>query len=93
MPDTLKKDFQWHLNMEIKSLVMIEPFREMEPHNISGYLNPLDYFIWEDLAEPMDWNNITSKGTLIDELKKTPNKVRAKVDDMFIKFPNMIEII
>ena len=79
--------------MEIKSLVKIEPFSKMEPHRISGYLNPLDYSIWEELAEPMDWNKIKSKRTLIDELKKTPNKVRAKVDDMFIKFPNMIEII
>ena len=42
-------------------------------------LNPLDYSIWNELAELMDWNKITSKRTLIDELKKAPNKVRAKV--------------
>ena len=42
-------------------------------------LNPLDYFIWDELADAVDWNKITSKRTLIDELKKAPKKVRAKV--------------
>ena len=42
-------------------------------------LNPLDYSIWDELAEAMDWNKMTSKRTLIDELKKAPKKVRANV--------------
>ena len=40
-------------------------------------LNPLDYFIWDKLADAVDWNKITSKRTLLDELKKAPKKVRA----------------
>ena len=42
-------------------------------------LNPLDYFIWDELADVVDWNKITSKRTLINELKKAPKKVRANV--------------
>ena len=42
-------------------------------------LNPLDYSIWDELAGAMDWNKITSKRTLIDELKQAPKKVRANV--------------
>ena len=42
-------------------------------------LNPLDYSIWEELAGAMDSNKITSKRTLIDELKRARRKVRANV--------------
>ena len=42
-------------------------------------LNPLDYFIWDELACAMDSNKITSKRTLIDKLKRAPKKVRANV--------------
>ena len=42
-------------------------------------LDPLDYSIWDELAGAMDWNKITSKRTLIDELKRPPKKVRAEV--------------
>ena len=38
-------------------------------------LNPLDYFIWDELAGAMNSNKIISKRTLIDKLKK----VRANV--------------
>ena len=35
-------------------------------------LNPLDYFICDELAGAIDSNKITSKRTLIDKLKRAP---------------------
>ena len=52
--------------------------KDLWPSN-SPDLNPLDYSIWNELAEAIDWNKVASKRTLIDELKKALNKVRAKV--------------
>ena len=39
-------------------------------------LNPLDYSIWDEFAKIINWNKVTSKGTLIQELKKAVKKVR-----------------
>jgi hypothetical protein len=39
-------------------------------------LNPLDYCIWDELARAMNWEKITSKTTLIEELKRATKKVR-----------------
>ena len=41
--------------------------------------NPLDYSIWDELSGAMDWNKITSKKTLTDELKRARKKVQANV--------------
>ena len=45
----------------------------------SPNLNPLDYSIWDELAGMMGYNKITSKRTLIDELKRAPKKFRANI--------------
>ena len=42
-------------------------------------LNPLDYSIWDELAEGMDWTQISTKQDLIDELRQAPKKVRQTV--------------
>ena len=42
-------------------------------------LNPLDYSIWDELAEGMDWTQISTKQDLIDELRQATKKVRQTV--------------
>ena len=37
-------------------------------------LNPLDYFIWDELTEGMDWIQISTKQDLIDELRQATKK-------------------
>ena len=37
-------------------------------------LNPLDYSIWDELAEGMDWTQISTKQDLIDELQQATKK-------------------
>lgn len=42
-------------------------------------LNPLDYSIWDEFAQVIDWNVVTSKATLIQELKRAVKKISEKV--------------
>lgn len=42
-------------------------------------LNPLDYCIWDELANGMNWDQISTKSDLIDELKRATKKVRPNV--------------
>ena len=42
-------------------------------------LNPLDYCIWNELAEAMDWSQIKTKLTLIEELKRSIKKVKPEI--------------
>ena len=42
-------------------------------------LNPLDYSIWDELAQSIKWDRVTSKKTLIDELKKAVHRIREEV--------------
>jgi hypothetical protein len=37
-------------------------------------LSPLDYSLWNELAEAMNWNQVTTKETLINELKHAVKK-------------------
>ena len=37
-------------------------------------LNPLDYSIWDELAEGMDWTQTSTKQDLIDELRQATKK-------------------
>ena len=47
------------------------------PKNIDGTnLNPLDYCIWNELVEAMDWSRIKTKLTFIEELKRSIKKVK-----------------
>jgi transposase len=39
-------------------------------------LCPLDYSLWNELAESMDWNQITTKATLIDQIKHSVKKIK-----------------
>ncbi|CAF1034649.1 unnamed protein product [Didymodactylos carnosus] len=39
----------------------------------SSDLCPLDYNLWNELAEVMNWDHITTKATLIEKLKKEKN--------------------
>ena len=36
---------------------------------------PLDYSLWTELANCIDWNQITTKATLIDEIKRSVKRV------------------
>ena len=42
-------------------------------------LNPLDYSIWDELAHAVNWDKITSKNTLIIEVKRAVGKIRQQV--------------
>ncbi|CAF2128168.1 unnamed protein product [Rotaria magnacalcarata] len=42
-------------------------------------LNPLDYCIWDEFAQCVNWKKVTSKATLIDELKCAVKKIRQDV--------------
>ncbi|CAM4980305.1 unnamed protein product [Rotaria socialis] len=42
-------------------------------------LNPLDYSIWDELANAISWNKAKSKTILIQQLKSSINKVRESV--------------
>jgi len=42
-------------------------------------LNPLDFCIWNELAQAMKWNKVTSKKTLIAELKRAVKLIRLEV--------------
>ena len=37
-------------------------------------LDPLDYCIWDEFAQAIDWDNVTSKSSLIGELKRGVKK-------------------
>ena len=37
-------------------------------------LYPYDYSLWNELDEAMDWDHITTKTTLLDEIKRSVKK-------------------
>ena len=45
----------------------------------SSDLNPLDYAIWDELAHAINWDRVTSKNTLITQLKQAVKKIRQEV--------------
>ena len=42
-------------------------------------LNPLDYCIWDEFARAINWDKVTSKSSLISELKRGVKKIRLDV--------------
>jgi len=42
-------------------------------------LNPLDYSIWDEFVQQMNWNKVQSKKTLIEELKRAVKRIREEV--------------
>ena len=42
-------------------------------------LNSLDYCIWDEFARAINWDLVTSKTALINELKRGVKKIRAEV--------------
>ncbi|CAF1494370.1 unnamed protein product [Adineta ricciae] len=42
-------------------------------------LNPLDYSIWDEFANAINWNKVKSKTTLIQQLKSSVEKIRESV--------------
>ena len=42
-------------------------------------LNRLDYSIWDEFAQQINWAKVKSKKTLIDELKRSVKRIRASV--------------
>lgn len=42
-------------------------------------LNPLDYCIWDEFAHAVNWQKVTSKATLITELKRAVKLIRLDV--------------
>lgn len=53
------------------------PARRWPPN--SPDLNPLDYSVWDELVHSMRWDNVKSKKTLIDELKRAVKRMRSEV--------------
>ena len=53
---------------------MISFPRSVGPPN-SPDLCPLDYSLWNELAQCMNWDQITTKTTLIEEIKRSVKKV------------------
>ena len=45
----------------------------------SPYLNPLDYCIWDEFAQAINWNKVTLKNSLVSELKRGVKKIRLDV--------------
>ena len=52
--------------------------KEHWPPN-SPDLNPLDYSIWDELGHAVNWDKVTSKTTLIVEVKRALAKIRQEV--------------
>ena len=42
-------------------------------------LNPLDYSIWDEFVNVIDWNKVKSKAILIQQLKSSAKKIRESV--------------
>ena len=42
-------------------------------------LNPLDYCIWNEFAQAINWGKVTSESSLIAELKRDVKKIRLDV--------------
>ena len=42
-------------------------------------LNPLDYCIWDEFAQTINWNKVTSNSSLIAEFKRGVKKIRLDV--------------
>ena len=45
----------------------------------SSDLNSLDYSIWDEVAQQINWAKVKSKKTLIDELKRSMKRIRDSV--------------
>ena len=42
----------------------------------SPNLNPLDYSIWDEFTQQINWAKVKSKKTLIDEVKRSVKRIR-----------------
>ena len=42
----------------------------------SSDLNPLEYCPWRELSQSMNWNQISSKSTLVDDLHRSVKKMK-----------------
>ena len=42
-------------------------------------LNPLDYCIWDEFVRAINWDLVTSKTALLNELKRAVKKIRPEV--------------
>ena len=42
-------------------------------------MNPLDYCIWEEFAQAINWNKVTWKSSVIWEVKRGVKKARLNV--------------
>ena len=45
----------------------------------SPHLNPLDYCIWDEFAQAINWDRVTWKSSLIVEFKRGVKKIRLDV--------------
>ena len=45
----------------------------------SPNLNPLDYFVWDEMINAIDWDKVRSKTTLIQQLKLSVKKALKSV--------------
>ena len=51
-------------------------------------LNPLDYSIWNELVDTINWDKVKSKTTLIQQLKSSFKKIRESI--VFESWPNRL---
>jgi hypothetical protein len=72
-PHTHKKSQQWCMD-NFPGFID----RDTWPPN-SPDLNPLDYCIWDEFGKAIKWEKVTSKTTLIGELKRAVKKIRIDV--------------
>lgn len=42
-------------------------------------LNPLDYCVWSELGEQMNWSRVVNRETLIDEVKRSVKEIRVVI--------------
>ena len=57
-------------------------------------LNPLDYCIWDEFAQAINWDRVTSKSSLIAEFKRCVKKIRLNVvREIVVPFGRIVCIV
>ena len=63
------------------------------PHN-SPDLCPFDYSLWSELGEAMNWKHVTTKATLIEEIKRSVKRIeKEKILNSVLDFAVRLRLI
>ena len=73
MPHTHRKTQEW-CSQHFSSFIDKDTWPANSPD-----LNPLDYCIWDEFAQTISWDKVTSKSSLIAEFKRGVKKIRLYV--------------